>query len=184
MSDNGRGSEDIAGLFRKFGGDVKGYREFATEPQMHEPAPAWRLVSGARAGAATTPPAPVATVPAPAPIPIPSAPAVAAPVAAAAPLKSLFVRPAPATAAASPAPAVALQPVVPAITAPAQTPKPSPLTGLADGEMPLPSTHFIPAPAPAVRQLDILFARLDGEPPPPAPESSGSGLLSRWRRPS
>ncbi|CAN5260399.1 hypothetical protein BH10PSE18_BH10PSE18_05010 [soil metagenome] len=169
MSDDERRGEDVAGLFRKFGGDAKGYREFATEPQMNEPTPSWRLVSGARQGAAAPQPAPAAAPSAPAAPAL--APVVAATAAvAAASVKSLFARPAAGVAVAAPFRAVAPQPATVPPTL-ALNPSPTPETTTAQ-------------PAYAMRELDVLFSRLNGEPPPQAPEPGGAGLLSRWRRPS
>ncbi len=124
MSNDDREAEDVAGLFRKFGGDAKGYKEFEPAPEVGQPQGAWTLIPGASAApAAPVPPAavpaPAAPAPAPAPVPTPSAPA-------------------PSAVAASPA----------------GTP----------------------------RELDLLFARLAGQ-PQPAPEG-GHGLMSRWRKPS
>ncbi|MES2533708.1 MAG: hypothetical protein V4636_21865 [Pseudomonadota bacterium] len=164
MSDDERRGEDVAGLFRKFGGDAKGYREFAPEPQMNEQTPSWRLVSGTRQGAAAPQPAPVVAPVTPASAPVVAA---AAPVAAA-PVKPLFTRPA--VAAAAPLRAVAPQPTV-APAAPALNPGPAP-----DAAPPQPTS--------AARELDVLFSRLNGEPPPQTPEPGAAGLLSRWRRPS
>ncbi len=164
MSDDERRGEDVAGLFRKFGGDAKAYREFATEPQMHEPAPSWRLVSGARQGAAVVQPAPVVAAPAP----VATAPA---PTGAASP-QPLFSQPAAAGgAAAAPLRAVAPQPVTASVPVASAAPAPA-------------ARATQPTHAAGLRELDVLFARLNGEPPPPAPESGGGGLLSRWRRPS
>lgn len=164
MSDDERRGEDVAGLFRKFGGDAKAYREFATEPQMNEPAPSWRLVSGARQGAAVAQPAPAVAAPAP-------AAAAPAPTAAASP-QPLFSRPA----AAGGAVAAALRTVAPQpVAAPVQVASAAPAPA---------ANAAPPTPAAGLRELDVLFARLNGETPPPAPESGGGGLLSRWRRPS
>lgn len=165
MTDDERRGEDVAGLFRKFGGDAKGYREFAQEPQMNEQTPSWRLVAGTRQGGAAAPqPAPSPSVPAaPALAPVAAATPVATP-----PVKSLFARPVPAVAA--PLRAVAPQPAVAPPLA-ALEPNPAPEAKTAQ-------------PTNAARELDTLFSRLNGEPPPQAPEPGGAGLLSRWRRPS
>lgn len=126
MSNDDREAEDVAGLFRKFGGDAKGYKEFEPAPEVGQPQGAWTLIPG-------SPAAPAA--------------AIATPV-------SPTVVPEPAT------------------SAPA--PVPTPLA-------PAPSAVAAP-PAGTPRELDLLFARLAGQ-PQPAPEG-GHGLMSRWRKPS
>lgn len=160
MNDDDRQGEDVAGLFRKFGGDVKGYREFAPEPQMQEAAPSWRLVSGARQGA----PAPAAPVPAAEPAPAPVAPVV--------------VAPAPPPFTAAPASALARPLFARPPVAESVSPRGAPPVAAAE-----PVAAPTPAPLPT-RELDLLFARLDGQRPPQAPAPEAPGLLSRWRRPS
>jgi hypothetical protein len=131
MKAGDREAEDVAGLFRKFGGDARVYKEFAPQSEAGLPAAEWARVSGPREGA--------------------TEPAAAAPV--------TPVRPAsPVTSAAATAP--------PAVTAhaPAQPAAVEP-----------PAGH-------AVRELDVLFARLAGQ-PPPRPEI-GHGLMARWRKTS
>jgi hypothetical protein len=75
--------EDIAGLFRKFGGDAHGYKEFAPPDNEAEPPRAWPLLSGAKISHAPVPAAaPVQAAPAPAPsppAPVPVPPPVPAP---------------------------------------------------------------------------------------------------------
>lgn len=102
MSQDDRQQEDVAGLFRKFGGDATRYKEFAPAESPRTQG-AWPLVNGTRAAAETAPaPAPVQAL-APVAAPAPAAPVarVAAPVptpaaepAAAAPraLDALFAR--------------------------------------------------------------------------------------------
>lgn len=100
MSADNRQQEDVAGLFRKFGGDATRYKEFAPAESPRAQG-AWPLVNGTRAAADTTPaPAPVqalAAVAAPAAVvavPVPTPTAAPAAVAAAAPreLDALFAR--------------------------------------------------------------------------------------------
>ena len=85
-------AEDVAGLFRKFGGDAHAYKEFGTAEAHVQAASHWPLLSG---GPIDRPPAPAA-VPATAPIaPIaPPIPAAAAPRPVPAPneLQALFAR--------------------------------------------------------------------------------------------
>lgn len=114
MSANDRQQEDVAGLFRKFGGDATRYKEFAPAESPRAQG-AWPLVNGTRAAAEAAPvpvPDPASVAP---PVPVPATPVVAvvAPVpapaaetAAAAPreLDALFARLAGAT---QPAPAAA-----------------------------------------------------------------------------
>ena len=74
MKEDEEKGEDIAGLFKKFGGDAKGYREFdhaPAEPGGQESS--WRLLPGGRP--ANAPVAPVlAPVAQPTPLPPPPAP--------------------------------------------------------------------------------------------------------------
>lgn len=96
MSNDDPSAEDVAGLFRKFGGDSHVYKEFAPpEPTDGEGRAGWPLLSGAPIERAPgPPPAPVQPPPVPpvkpvvqvAPVP-PPAPVMPPPVA---------VRPAPA----------------------------------------------------------------------------------------
>ncbi|MGJ7542845.1 BcsR/BcsP family cellulose biosynthesis protein [Variovorax sp. LT1R16] len=82
MSADNRQQEDVAGLFRKFGGDATRYKEFAPAESPRTQG-AWPLVNGTRAAAETaTPPAPVQAL----------APAAAAPAAAPRALDALFAR--------------------------------------------------------------------------------------------
>jgi len=46
MSRDDREAEDVAGLFRKFGGDAKSYKEFEPVPELGQPRPAWTLIPG------------------------------------------------------------------------------------------------------------------------------------------
>lgn len=148
--------EDIAGLFRKFGGDSHGYREFAPPEAETETPRVWPLLSGQRiahppaaAAPVSSPVAPVAPVPAAAPV---------APVAPFAPPVHAQPRPA----AAAPQPRV--EPVL-------RTPPPAAASfaaPAADG------TDAQPTP------LEQLFERLAG----PQPPSAAPGPLSRWRRPT
>jgi hypothetical protein len=61
--------EDIAGLFRKFGGDAHGYKEFAPPEAEAEAPRAWPLLTGEKIA---HPPVPAAPMPAPAPAPAPA----------------------------------------------------------------------------------------------------------------
>lgn len=90
MSNDDREAEDVAGLFRKFGGNSKGYREFEPAPEVGRAQAAWTLIPGstgaaapqaapaAPVAAAAAPlaaiPEPVAAAPAPRPLPPPPAP--------------------------------------------------------------------------------------------------------------
>jgi len=131
MTEDDGQAEDVAGLFRRFGGDATGYKEFAPAADAERPAGAWPLVPGlpptaaAVRGAAEEPAVPPA---------VPAAAAFAS---------SHVDRPAP-------------------ITAPVMAPT--------------------AAPATMARELDLLFARLAGQPPGQA--ALGSGPLSQWRRSS
>ncbi|MDM0020204.1 hypothetical protein [Variovorax saccharolyticus] len=138
MSEDDREAEDVAGLFRKFGGDVKGYREFEPAPVAGQPPAAWTLIPGA--GTPTQ-----AAEPAPAPVAATPQPTAPAPV------------PAPAPAPSIPAPRHAEPAAPPAVAAPASA---------------------FAAP----RELDLLFARLAGQ--PPSTPTGSHGLMSRWRKPS
>ncbi|MDN8615823.1 hypothetical protein [Variovorax ginsengisoli] len=86
MSKDDREAEDVAGLFRKFGGDAKGYKEFEPAPEVGQPQGAWTLIPGSPAAqaaaiaapalpAAAPEPAAAAAAPAPAPVSTPWAPA-------------------------------------------------------------------------------------------------------------
>lgn len=99
MSQDDRQQEDVAGLFRKFGGDATRYKEFAPAESPRATGGAWPLVNGARHApdAEARPPArPAAPVVAPAPaVAVAAAAAVAeAPVTASVPreLDALFAR--------------------------------------------------------------------------------------------
>ena len=92
MSANDRQQEDVAGLFRKFGGDATRYKEFAPAESPRAQG-AWPLVNGTR-GTAEAAPAPAPVVP---PVPAPAAAAVAV-----APVSTLVAAPAAETAAAAP----------------------------------------------------------------------------------
>jgi len=76
MSHDDRESEDVAGLFRKFGGNAKGYKEFEPAPEAGQGQAAWALIPGST-GAAAAPAAPVAAPAAPAAVPAPVAAAAA-----------------------------------------------------------------------------------------------------------
>lgn len=143
MSDQDREAEDVAGLFRKFGGDAKGYKEFEPVPEPGQPQAAWPLIPGSRPGALAPVAAP-ASAPVAAVAPAPTAPTAVAP--------------------------------TPAIPAPIR-PIPAPLPTAAAA---MPATPASSTGSP--RELDLLFARLSGQ-PQPAPEG-GHGLMSRWRKPS
>jgi len=101
MSGNDHSAEDVAGLFRKFGGDSHAYKEFAPpEPTGEDGRTGWPLLSSGGitrapepAGRPAPPAMPVAQVPPPAPAwPVSQDPAVldAAPFAPAAPLAAPF----------------------------------------------------------------------------------------------
>ncbi|MDB5827700.1 MAG: hypothetical protein JWQ73_1920 [Variovorax sp.] len=141
--------EDIAGLFRKFGGDPMAYKEFAPRDEPGASSGAWPLVSPIRPpaeAAQATPPAPAYEPP----------PVQRVPMAQPAPAKPRTV-----TAARPPEAVSALF------------------------AAPSPTLHAVGAPTGTPtepRELDALFARLLGTPPPAVP--TGHGLLSRWRSPS
>ncbi|UVH60363.1 hypothetical protein NWF24_13420 [Variovorax paradoxus] len=108
MSADDSTPEDIAGLFRKFGGDANGYKEFAPPEDETEAPRVWPLLSGqkivhppAAAAPAPAPPPrsePVLHTPPPAlapvapPIAPPVTPAVDSTGAALTPLEQLFAR--------------------------------------------------------------------------------------------
>jgi len=157
MSDDAHQQEDVAGLFRKFGGDASRYKEFAPIESAERTPGSWPLVNGGMRAADASPPeavppaaASVAAlvaaprVDAPAPTPIPAAPPVAVPA----------------------APTHAVAPALPPTASALFTPPPAAVSS--DG--------------PAPRELDALFARLAGATAPAA--GNGQGLMSRWRRPT
>lgn len=71
--------EDIAGLFRKFGGDAHAYKEFAPPEAEGEAPKAWALLSGEKIERAPAPVAAPAIAPAQAPAVAPPPPLAAAP---------------------------------------------------------------------------------------------------------
>lgn len=163
MSQDDPTPEDIAGLFRKFGGDAHDYKEFAP-PETEEEAPrVWPLLTGEKierplAPAARTPAAPLIE---PAqPLPFAAAPQ---------PRVEPVLRPLP-----MPAP----------VPAPAPAPVPVPLFARPPAAAQQPQTPAAPQPAtasePAPTPLSQLFERL-AAPQPPAPPP---GPMSRWRRPT
>lgn len=79
MSQDDRQQEDVAGLFRKFGGDATRYKEFAPA-ESPRAAGSWPLVNGARSAPEAEARPPAAAQPAPVVTPAPTV-AVAAPVA-------------------------------------------------------------------------------------------------------
>ena len=82
MSRDDREAEDVAGLFRKFGGDAKSYKEFESVPELGQPRPAWTLIPGSPGAPPAAVPAPGAAdpeLPTAAPAPMPPAPAPGAP---------------------------------------------------------------------------------------------------------
>ena len=131
MSEDDREAEDVAGLFRKFGGDAKGYREFEPAPAAGRPPTACTLIPGSVTPTQASEQAPV-------PVALTSQPA-------------------------APAPAIR----EPRYIEPATTPPPAAVPA---------STSAAP------RELDLLFARLAGQ--PPATPTGSHGLMSRWRKPS
>lgn len=108
MNPDDRSAEDVAGLFRKFGGDAHAYKEFEP-PEAHAQAPSpWPLLSGG----------PIDRTPAAAPAIAPIPPAPSVPTAAfAAPVAPLF------PAAAGPAPNE-LQTLFARLAQPARAPAP------------------------------------------------------------
>lgn len=155
MKEDEEKGEDIAGLFKKFGGDAKGYREFdhaPAEPSGQESP--WRLLPGGRSASA-----PVEPVMAPAPPPAPP--------------------PAPV-----PPPAPAFAPAFAPVFAPVPAPMAAPVAHPAAAPEAAPASVPAPvaaAPA-AARPLDVLFARLAAD--TAASAGAGHTLLSRWRRPT
>ncbi len=166
-------AEDVTGLFRKFGGDAKAYREFepAPEPEAARQV-AWALVPGGKPAVEGTEPASVAPAPAVSAPVVAPAPAVPAP-------KAVMPAPAPAVFARNVA-AVAVP--FPASSKPAAVAVPAPVA--ASVTAPVAATFAADSHAPsaaAPRPLDLLFARLAGTTGQAAPSQ---GPLSRWRRPS
>lgn len=84
MSQDDRQQEDVAGLFRKFGGDATRYKEFAPV-ESPRAAGNWPLVNGARSAPEAEARPPAAAQPAPVVTPAPTV-AVAAPAPAPAPV--------------------------------------------------------------------------------------------------
>ena len=197
--------EDIAGLFRKFGGDAHGYKEFAQPDTEAEPPRAWALLSGEKISHPPVPAAvpvqapvqaPVAAQP-PAPVPVaaPVLPPAPAPAPTPSPAPTPFLTPVAAPVFTAPAPAqpvriepVLRAPVLPPVFAPAPAPAPAPvLPPLRAPLLPTLGTAPAPASAPvlaaapaATTPLEQLFERLV-TPQPPAPPP---GPMSRWRRPT
>ena len=178
MTRNEGEAEDVTGLFRKFGGDAKAYREFepAAEPEAGRQV-AWALVPGGKPAVEGAQPAPA--VPAAA---SPASPAFSAPAATAAAIAAPLVS---APKAAPPAAAPALlrkEATVVAVPFPAMS---KPAAVAMPTATPAPGAASIPAdslaPSAAARPLDLLFARLAGTSGQAAPSQ---GPLSRWRRPS
>lgn len=162
--------EDIAGLFRKFGGDAHGYREFAPPEAEGEAPRAWALLSGEKISHPPVQAAlPAAPVPAPAPAPVAPAP-VAPPAWAPAPLLAPVAAPAPLFA----APPARIEPVLAPLHAPQPLSAPPARTAAA------PSAALAAAPGAANTPLQQLFERLVSPQPPAAPP----GPMSRWRRPT
>ncbi|MDP9991149.1 hypothetical protein J2W28_002634 [Variovorax boronicumulans] len=115
MSRDDRSAEDVAGLFRKFGGDAHNYREFSAPEADAQAAGNWPLLSG---GPIDRPPV-APPVPAAAPAIAPVAPV--APVATTAPAVSV-------------APFAPVAPLIPAATA-ATPSAPAPSAGAAPSEL-------------------------------------------------
>jgi len=104
MSRDDRSAEDVAGLFRKFGGDAHNYKEFGAPEDEAQAVNNWPLLSGGpidRTPAVAAPapsaapvfPAAVAPAPPPSPAAAPFAPApVPAPGRAPSELQALFAR--------------------------------------------------------------------------------------------
>lgn len=164
--------EDIAGLFRKFGGDAHGYKEFAPPEAEAEAPRKWPLLTGEKIA---HPPETAAPLSAPARVPAPAPAPAAAPVpfAMQAPAPQARVEPvlrAPAPVpplAAAPAPAPFAQPMAQLMMQPARPTAPP-------GSDPVNPDGVAPTP------LEQLFERLAG-PQAPAP---AAGPMSRWRRPT
>ena len=74
MSDDKQQEEDVAGLFRKFGGDASSYKEFAPVESAGHAAGSWPLVNGGTrpADAPATPSAHASAAPVLAPLHPPS----------------------------------------------------------------------------------------------------------------
>ncbi|RQO52853.1 hypothetical protein DBV14_15480 [Variovorax sp. KBW07] len=113
MSQDDDTPEDIAGLFRKFGGDAHAYKEFAPPEAEGEAPKAWPLLSGEKierapfVAPAIAPAAAPVRAPAPAPTVAPLPPVAAVPPARVEPVLRPPVPPAPAFAPAPQAPAQA-----------------------------------------------------------------------------
>jgi hypothetical protein len=174
MTRNEGEAEDVTGLFRKFGGDAKAYREFEPAPEAESARQvAWALVPGGRPavdGAQGAPMAAASVVVPPAVV----SPADVSPVGGA----SRIPAPKATVPAVFPKTAAAVAVSFPAASKPAATAIPAAMP--APATAPIPAESLAPSAA-APRPLDLLFARLAGTAGQAAPSQ---GPLSRWRRPS
>lgn len=119
MKDEGSQQEDVAGLFRKFGGDVAGYKEFAPAetPAAAPVSGGWALVNGGR------PAAPEPAVAAPAAAPVAEAPLFAAPSATAPVAPTVAVAAPPAAVAPQASPSMSHSPAAEHPSADAEAPR-------------------------------------------------------------
>ena len=165
MSQDEPTPEDIAGLFRKFGGDAHDYKEFAP-PEAEEEAPrAWPLLTGAKIERPAAPaPAPFVAAPVQA---VPPPPFAAAPQ----PRVEPVLRPLPPIPAPAPLAAPAPAPSAPLL---ARTPFAPPRAQPPVAQQPATGNETAPTP------LSQLFARLASPQTPAAP----TGPMSRSRRPT
>ena len=119
MSADERQHEDVAGLFRKFGGDASGYKEFAPIEGSDRTSGSWPLVNGGTRPVDAPPPEPVS-------LPLAAAPPTPAPPPAVVPVATILA-PAPAPA---PTPAPAAFFASPAAAVPSNSPPSRELDGL------------------------------------------------------
>lgn len=171
MSESDQQPEDVASLFKKFGGDAHGYREFADVDAPRPGAPAWALVPTPTSAGAT---------------PMPAGSTQTAPAGPAGPsgVGSIFSSIGPSEAALPTAPPARAELPSTAIS------RPSPVTAVSalwpariDPQPSQPPRAGDPAPSISAgsRKLEVLFARWAGTTPAPAASAGGHGLLSRWR---
>lgn len=176
--------EDIAGLFRKFGGDAHGYREFAPPETEGEAPRAWALLSGEKIShppvqaVAAAPALAPANAPAPALAPANAPAPVPPPAWSPSPLPTPVAAPAPLFA----APQARIEPVLAPLHAPQSlsAPPARPAVAPAPPLAAVPAAAMAGAPGAASTPLEQLFERLVSPQPPAAPP----GPMSRWRRPT
>lgn len=173
MSQSDHQPEDVASLFKKFGGDAQGYREFADPDAARPSAPVWALVPTPTPTPTTTSTPAAAAGGAAAPLPADAAPAVQAEMPAEVPAAAVPFRPT------APTSVSALWPA-PARHEPTQIRQQQPQQ-LQQSVRPLQASASATPVAAGTRALDAMFARWAGTTPMPAASVGGHGLLSRWR---